>query len=246
MNTASITVPGTISPGATALVGPFEWTPSEIGHECMLMSVSAMGDLSNADAASGLPCAAGPTPHWRLVPFDNNLGQRNVAPVAGGGGLAGLVASFGPRHFWVNNPYDFEGRVKLEVTLPTWLTRRGWGFTFLNPGGSSFTLPARGSREVLLGLKPGLDFLPSDVPAKGSEAAIIARLIVNGIPAGGMSYTIDPHLKAPPHEVPPKKRKHCAEEADELLQCLSLPVGKVKSVRVKRVTLDIDLKHDCD
>jgi hypothetical protein len=108
MTTASIAVPGTIAPGATVLVGPFEWTPSEIGHECMLMSVSATGDLSNADPASGLPCAMGPTPHWRLVPFDNNLGQRNVAPVAGGGGLTGLAASFGPRHFWANNPYPFK------------------------------------------------------------------------------------------------------------------------------------------
>src|SRR6267378_4677708 len=54
MTTASITVPGTIAPGAIVLVGPFQWTPSEIGHECMLMSVSATGDLSNADAASGL------------------------------------------------------------------------------------------------------------------------------------------------------------------------------------------------
>jgi zinc metalloprotease ZmpB len=110
MTTPSITAPGTIAPGATVLVGPFQWTPSEIGHEWMLMSVSATGDLSNADPASGLPCAAGPTPHWRLVPFDNNIGQRNVAPVAGGGGVTGLMASFGPRHFWVNNPYGFEGR----------------------------------------------------------------------------------------------------------------------------------------
>ena len=47
--------------------------------------------------------------------------------MAGGGGLAVLTASFGPRHFWVNNPYDFEGRVKLQVNLPDFLTERGWG-----------------------------------------------------------------------------------------------------------------------
>jgi zinc metalloprotease ZmpB len=246
MTTPSITLPGTIAPGATVLVGPFEWTPSEVGHECMLMSVSAMGDLSNADAASGLPSATGPTPHWRLVPFDNNIGQRNVAPVAGGGGLTGLMGSFGPRRFWVNNPYAFEGRVKLDVMLPDWLTRRGWGFAFMNPGGNLFTLPPRGSREVLLELKAGSDFSPSDVPSSGPGSRIVVRVIANGIPVGGMSYAIDPHLKSPPPEVPPKKRKHCTEEAEELLECLCLPVDEVKSVRIKRVTLDIEMKDCCD
>jgi hypothetical protein len=99
--------------------------------------------------------------------------------VAGGGGLTGLMASFGPRRFWVNNPYGFEGRVKLEVTLPDWLIQLGWDFAFVNAGGSSFTLPARGSREVLLALKPGADFSPSDVPPGGAGAGIIARVIVN-------------------------------------------------------------------
>jgi zinc metalloprotease ZmpB len=213
MTTASIALPGPIASGTTMLVGPFQWTPSEIGHECMLMIVSTTttDDRSNADAASGLPCATGPTPHWRLVPFDNNIGQRNVAPVAGGGGLAGLMASFGPRRFWANNPYGFEGRAKLDVMLPDWLTQRGWRAAFVNPGGNSFTLPGRGSREVLLRLTPGSDFSPSDVPDAGPGARIVVRLIVNGIPVGGMSYTIDRHLKAPPHEVP-RYAGHRAEE----------------------------------
>jgi hypothetical protein len=245
MDTPSITVAGTIAPGATVLVGPFQWTPTEIGHECMLMAVSATGDLSNADPASGLPCAAGPTPHWRLVPFDNNIAQRNVAPVAGGGGLRGLIASFDPRRFWMNNPYNFEGRVQLEVLLPDWLTRRSWGFAFVNPGGGAFTLPARGSREVLLRLKAGADFSPSDVPA-GAAARIVVRTLVNGIPVGGMTYAIDPHLKAPPPELPGKKRRHCEDEAKELLECLHVPVDEVKKVRIRRVTLDIELKDDCD
>jgi hypothetical protein len=40
------------------------------------------------------PAAAGPIPHWRLVPFDNNIAQRNVAPVPGGGGASGLSAAY--------------------------------------------------------------------------------------------------------------------------------------------------------
>jgi hypothetical protein len=247
MTTASINVPGTIAPGSTVLVGPFEWTPTAIGHECILMSVSATGDLSNADSASGLPCAAGPTPHWRLVPFDNNIGQRNVAPVAGGGGLTGLVASFDGRHFWVNNPNDFEGRVKLEVNLPDFLTQRGWSAEFTSPGGASFTLTGRGSREVQLRLNPGSDFSPADVQKAGAAATIVVRSLVNGIPVGGMTYAIDPHLKTPPPELPGKApHKRCVEEAKDLLECLCVPVDDVKKVRIKRVTLDVDLKTDCD
>lgn len=246
MTTTSITVSGTIASGATVLVGPFQWTPTQIGHECMLMTISASGDLSNADPASGLPCAAGPTPHWRLVPFDNNIGQRNVAPVAGGGGLTGLSHSFNPRRFWVNNPYDFESRIKLETLMPDWLTKRGWSFVYENPGGNSFTLAARSSREVLLRLQAGSDFLPSDVPTVGSGSRIVVRVIANGIPIGGMSYLIDPKLKSPPVEVGGRHDKHCEEEAEDLLKCLRVPAQDVRSVRIKRITLDIDLKSDCD
>src|SRR5215210_986693 len=55
------------------------------GRECMFMEVTTTDDrdLSNIDARTFFPCAAGPTPDWRLLPFDNNLAQRNVAPVPG-------------------------------------------------------------------------------------------------------------------------------------------------------------------
>ncbi len=74
---------GSIPSGESTIVGPFVWTPRFVGDECMLMIASADGDLPNTDPSTGLPCATGPTPSWRLVPFDNNIGQRNVAPVAG-------------------------------------------------------------------------------------------------------------------------------------------------------------------
>jgi len=92
----------------------------------------------------------------------------------------------------------------------------------------------------------GSDFSASDVPLAGPGARIVVRLTVNGIPVGGMSYTVDPQLKAPPHEVPTKERKHSVEEAKQLLECLCLPVDEVKSVRIKRVTLDIELRNDRD
>src|SRR2546430_674691 len=75
--------PGRGAARASVVVGPFRWTPAVQGQEFLLMSVSAKGDLSNADAASLLPCAAGPTPVAQLVPFDNNIVVREVAPIHG-------------------------------------------------------------------------------------------------------------------------------------------------------------------
>ena len=153
------------------------------------------------------------------------------------------AARIGPQ-FWVNNPSGFGGRVTFQVHLPEFLVRRGWGYEFINPGGASFTLPARGTREVLLRLKPGAEFTASDVNSAGSAARIVVQTLVNRIPVGGMTYVIDPRLKVPPRELPDKpRRERCEEEAEELLECLGVPFDDVKAVRIKRLTLDVDLRE---
>jgi hypothetical protein len=67
-------------PGAAAPLAPVSmtWTPPCAGTWCLLVSVSAVGDRSNIDPEVPFACAAGPTPLWRLVPFDNNLAARLV------------------------------------------------------------------------------------------------------------------------------------------------------------------------
>jgi len=250
MTTAAVSVPGAIAPGASAVVGPFEWTPSEIGHECMMMSVSADGDLSNIDPSGALPCATGPTPDEQLARFDNNIGQRNVAPVAGGGGFAGLLASFAGRHFWTNNPYGHEIRVDLDITLPAFLADRNWQAVLRNPGGASFTLPARGTRQVDIGLIAGADFSAADVAAAGLDTGIVVSAKTGGYVFGGITYQVDPLLTEPAAEVPAGDGgagcggERCAGAAHELLECLHLPAGEVRSVRVRKVTVDIEL-DDC-
>src|SRR5262249_49082153 len=71
MRTAALRA-GAIVSGGSAILGPFVWAPQCPGNECLLMIASADGDLPNTDPSTGLPCARGPTPHSRLVPFDNN------------------------------------------------------------------------------------------------------------------------------------------------------------------------------
>jgi len=77
MSTNQLAV-GNLASGASTVVGPFEWTPSQLDHECIFFSVSALGDASNIDGR-----ITGQIPEWRLVPNDNNIAQRNVTPVAG-------------------------------------------------------------------------------------------------------------------------------------------------------------------
>lgn len=69
---------GTLQPNNTEekIIGPFEWTPNEnaVGHDNMLMIVSASGDPSNVNNFT----AGEEIEDWRLVPNDNNIGLRNV------------------------------------------------------------------------------------------------------------------------------------------------------------------------
>ena len=69
---------GTLQPNNAEekTIGPFEWTPvtNAVGHDSMLMIVSATGDPSNIDNFT----AGEEIEDWRLVPNDNNVALRNV------------------------------------------------------------------------------------------------------------------------------------------------------------------------
>jgi hypothetical protein len=70
--TPQLAASGPIPSGGQTVVGPFSWSAASAGTVSLLGSASATGDPSNADTISG------PIEHWRLVPFDNNLAQRDV------------------------------------------------------------------------------------------------------------------------------------------------------------------------
>src|SRR5262249_17291539 len=102
------------------VVGPFHWVPSQVGHECMFFSVSANGDAGNIDGA-----ITRPIPEWRLVPHDNNIGQRNVHPVSAM--LAKVEWERLP--FWIRNHGKLPVRLGADIKLPAWLAKLGWQLT---------------------------------------------------------------------------------------------------------------------
>jgi hypothetical protein len=245
MTTAQLPVPD-IAPGGEVTVGPFTWTPSQPDHECLLMVASADGDPSNIDVF-------GPgesIPEWRLVPHDNNIGQRNVHPVPGAGGVAGIMGVLDGRRFTVRNPFDRRVRVVITAELPPVLGRKHWRIAFANPGGSAFSLAPGQAREVRVAVTPGAEVSQADVMA-AADRDVVMYVEADGILIGGMSYRLDPDRAHPLPQPKPKDDcperdcdEPCEQPAQELLRCLKLPGYKAGKARVRRIGVDIDI-DDC-
>ena len=170
------------------VVGPFEWVPSQVGHECMFFSVSANGDPSNIDGR-----ITGAISEWRLVPNDNNLAQRNVTPVAGGLGIKGLLSSLANHPFWIRNHERERVKVSFQATIPAFLSESRWVVSLPRP----FTLAYKEVRQFTPKLVKGRaikDFNFRDIRF-GSNYNITITVLFDGMPYGGMTYRIDPHIK---------------------------------------------------
>jgi hypothetical protein len=70
----TLTITDPIPAGGAVRVGPFVWTPQIVGHECLLAIVHGADDPAISATLTT------PVRHDQLVRFDNNVGQRNVAP----------------------------------------------------------------------------------------------------------------------------------------------------------------------
>ena len=238
MNTAQLAAPDVPANNAAEItVGPFEWVPTHVGHECMFMIVSADGDTSNVNNIA----AGDSIPEWRLVPNDNNIGQRNVFPISGGG-TSGLTESFGRLQFHLKNPHLETARMEVRIVLPALLERRGWKVGFSSPGGATFPLRPGESRNVIMRLITGKDFTPADVAAS-ADKTIHLYGYAGGILVGGLSYELDHTLK--PREPGRGRAGECNKIAELLLECIELPRERVRGVRIRKVNVDIEIEREC-
>lgn len=220
-------------------VGPFEWIPTHVGHECIFMIVSAAGDESNVNNIA----VGDSIPEWRLVPNDNNIGQRNVFPISGGG-TTGLVSDFNRLTYLLKNPHRTTAAMEVRSMLPSFLEKRGWKIQFLNPGGSHFPLGPGESREMVIRVIPGADFGPADVPST-SDKTIELYGYAGGILVGGMSYPVDPNLNPfVPGGAP--QGKECVDIGEQLLKCIEVSRGKVCRVRIRKVNVDLEITDESD
>lgn len=178
---------GNLAAGGVTVVGPFEWTPQVVGHECLLMIASADGDRSNVDAVGGT--VTGSIPHWRLVPHDNNIAQRNVAPVRGLGRIEGVASSLAGLGFALANTGRVKVDVRLEVTLSPILVRLGW-HAAAEGLKERFTLGPRKELEVRLAVDPGKE-LTAEILER-YRPRVDVTVFFDGTLVGGMTFPIEP------------------------------------------------------
>ena len=200
MTTPTLPASGPLAPGASTVVGPFAFTATEVGHECLFAIASATGDQGNDTTVTGT------IPEHRFVPFDNNIGQRNVAPVAPD--LRGLVQRFKEHPLWIRNPYREVKVATVEITLPAFMRKLGWSLKLGSEAGAKFELGPRERRTVLLAIEPGEELKPDIVRqaiAKGDNV-IELRTFLDGELSGGMSYPLSFEVeKDPGGGKPPRK-----------------------------------------
>jgi zinc metalloprotease ZmpB len=193
MTTAQLAAPNVAgNNSAEVIVGPFKWKPTQVGHECMFMIVAANGDASNVSNFS-----AGETiPEWRLVPHDNNIGQRNVTPVPFKHHKE-WVKNLESLRFTLKNPHPRAANMVLVASGPSALIKRGWRIELLSKKGvikRSLKLGPGESAEISMRLVVGEPFTAAEA-AKWTDALVRIVGYANGILVGGMSFSMAPDPK---------------------------------------------------
>lgn len=247
MTTAQLAAPNLAGNNTSEIiVGPLAWIPQHIGHECMLMIVSAIGDASNVVNLS----AGESMPEWRLVPNDNNIGQRNVAPIAGAGGLINLLASLQKRVFFVRNPLQEKAKITFEITMPRPLVKRQVSITIAEARENTLILGKDEKIPVTILIDAGIK---EDFRIEEFEKDFLINITVkaNGITIGGMTYAIDPKIKEPTGRgrcrVIKQTDKPYTNKLDdslsEILNAEEFDGRVVKKVTIKKINVDIEFEE---
>ena len=192
MTTAELSA-GDVPPNSAreVTVGPFAWTPSD-GRDCMIMVASAPGDASNIghfEKGSSIP-------EWRLVPHDNNIGQRREV-AADGDGAKGFVAAFAGTRIAVKHPGNSRARMRINAVLPPLLVKRGWRVAVAGAARKGFWLKAGASRNVVLRAKAG-QHLTAKQARSAQNRCIHLEILADDIVVGGMTYLLNPSMAARP------------------------------------------------
>ncbi len=248
MDTPSLSARGSIAPGGETIVGPFAFVPTQVGHECLLAIAQADDDAGNDRTITGT------IPENRLVPFDNNIGQRNVHPVLPN---AKHLIKFLRRHLlWIRNPLSKSVNCRIEVELPQFLQSRGWAVRVVSEGGTKFEMGPRDRRLVVLSIEPGEEFSPKvakrAIERDDHEIRVLSYL--DDEISGGMTYpmSFDAQVGNGEHPDNPKDQSKdeasCSLTVEEVLKILSgrqpISSGQIFDRRIRTIRLEFDLVDD--
>jgi hypothetical protein len=152
--------------------------------------VSGEADVSNVETLE----ATQTIQEWRLVPHDNNVGQRNIVVLKGAGGAEAVARAFTGAPFFARNNLNVPAVMELQVRVPPFLAERGWGLGFADLEGDSFRLKAGAKRALKLEVVRGKDFTAAEFRPQ-RDRRFIVTLLANGIQLGGMTYEVNPDLR---------------------------------------------------
>jgi hypothetical protein len=244
MDTPTLPASGPIAPGGETIVGPFAFVPTQVGHECLLAIAQAGGDPGNDTTITGT------IPENRFVPFDNNIGQRNVHPVWPS--LKHLIKLLRKHLIWIRNPLKKPVVCRIEIELPRFLRRLGWEMHVVSEGGVKFEMGPRDRRKVILNIEPGKEFsldIAKRAIAQGDHEIKLLTYLDDEL-SGGMTYPLsfdaregkDPFEEEKP---PPKDEPHRPLTIEEILKILKgrLPIisGPIIDRRIRTVRLELDM-----
>ncbi len=184
MATPTLNAAGPIATGGETIIGPFAFVPTEVGHECLLAIAHADGDPGNDTTINGTIAES------RLVPNDNNIGQRNVHPVNPSFRL--LVEWWREHLIWVRNPFRKSVVCYIDVTLPKFMQKYGWKVRVISEGGQKFEMEGRGRRKIAFQMEPGKEFSDDIVRRAIAEGDHEIRIetYLDGEISGGMTYPL--------------------------------------------------------
>ncbi|EFL36322.1 predicted protein [Streptomyces viridochromogenes DSM 40736] len=190
-----------IPAGGAVRVGPLVWTPQIADHECLVAVVHGAPDPAVTATLNG------PVPYSRLVRFDNNVGQRNVAPqLAAPGGKTHMTTTLhgGPARSsgsWHLDATALPDDTRLSIRTLSRLTKDAalTGLTVTEPGQVRSTLEMSGGGTAVVDgftLEPG-DRVAADITIDFSHHAehlqvypLVVTQYQDGQPAGRMTIQI--------------------------------------------------------
>jgi zinc metalloprotease ZmpB len=174
---------------AEITVGPFAWRPTD-KRDSIIMVAAALGDGSNIDHFD----QSKTIPEWRLVPHDNNIGQRAMFTVEADGAES-LGAALDGAQIAVKNPHHKRAHMVVKAVLPPFLAKRGWRLMLASSVARGFSLAPHATRNVVLRLKPGKKFTASQV-RKAHDRNICIEVFADDLLVGGMTYALEPRARS--------------------------------------------------
>lgn len=248
MDTPSLSARGPIAPGGETIVGPFAFVPTQVGHECLLAIAQADDDAGNDRTITGT------IPENRLVPFDNNIGQRNVHPVLPN--TKHLIKFLRKHPLWIRNPLRKPVNCRIEIKLPQFLKSRGWAMRVVSEGGTKFEMGPRDRRQVVLSIEPGEEFSPKvakrAIEKDDHEIEVLTYL--DDELSGGMTYPMSFDAQVDNGDHPDDEKDQPKDEpsrpltVEEILKIFRglQPIisGPILDRRIRTIRLELDMADD--